>query len=432
MIDLENRIVFDSRAIPWQTPFMRDKSKIVLLSGQAGTGKSRVAGEKVHAFLSKYPGATCLAVRKTRESMINSTVLLMERTVIGNDPEVTHRRDAHRFDYNNNSMLIYGGMKDEAQREAIRSVGKDGGVDYIWMEEGIKFIEDDFNELLGRLRGVAAPWVQLLVSTNPGSPYHFIYKRLIVGGEAKLFEGTTADNPFNPASYLDTLNHIGGVLGKRLREGKWVQAEGAIYGDDYNESIHLIDNFPIPKEWRRFRVIDFGYENPFCCQWWAIDGDGRMYRYREIYMTHRIVSVHAEQIKDLSRGESFVATVCDHDAEDRATLDACGIKNRPATKAVSPGIQEVIQRLKVAGDGKPRLFLLKGALVEEDPWLVENNLPTCTEEEITLYSWLRGSEGRVKDAPRKENDHGMDPMRYMAMELKGRVLSPSARALNSW
>jgi PBSX family phage terminase large subunit len=428
----ENRIVFDSTKIPWQIPFLRSKAKIILLAGEAGGGKSRVAAEKVHAYLMRYPKATGLVLRKTRESMTNSTVLLLDRTVIGNDPEVIHRDGKHRFDYNNGSLLAYGGMKDENQRDAIRSIGPDGAVDIIWMEEAIKFVEDDFNELFGRLRGVAAPWVQIILSTNTGSPFHWIYKRLIVGGEALHIEGHTKDNPYNPASYLDTLSHIGGVLGKRLREGRWVQAEGAIYGDYYDEGIHLIDAFPVPKEWRRFRVVDFGYEHPFVCQWWAIDGDGRMFRYREIYMTHRTVAVHAEQIKKSSLGERIEATICDHDAEDRATLTACGIPNRPATKAVSPGIQEVIQRLKVAGDGKPRLFLMKGALVEEDPALAEVHLPTCTEEEITLYSWLKGAQGQVKDTPRKEFDHGMDGTRYMAMELKSRVISSATKALYSW
>ena len=30
-------------------------------------------------------------------------------------------------------------------------------------------------------------------------------------------------------------------------------------------------------------MVDFGYTNPFTCQWWAMDHDGRLYLYREIF-----------------------------------------------------------------------------------------------------------------------------------------------------
>jgi hypothetical protein len=76
------------------------------------------------------------------------------------------------------------------------------------------------------------------------------------------------------------------------------------------------------QQWRKIRAIDFGYVNPFVCQWWAIDNDGRMFRYRELYMTGRTVKDHADKINLLSSGESYEATICDHDAEDRATLAA--------------------------------------------------------------------------------------------------------------
>lgn len=427
----EQKIVYNPTKIPWQLEFLRDKSLVILLEGSAGGGKSRAAGEKIHAYLSRYQSAFGLIVRKTRESLENSTVLFMRAQVIGPDPEVAYLDRRHRWLYNNGSMLAYGGMKDEGQREAIRGIGPDGALDFVWMEEAIRFTEDDYNEILARMRGKAAPWRQIVVSTNPGSPHHWIYKRLIVGGEAKVYRSRAADNPFNPSDYLSTLAKIGGTLGQRLREGRWVQAEGVIY-KEFDESVHLIDSFPVPKEWKHFLAVDFGYEHPFVCQWWAIDHDGRMYRYREIYMTHRIVSEHAQLIKKCSLGESIPYAVCDHDAEDRATLDAAGIKTKPAEKAVSPGIQEVIERLRRAGDGKPRLFLMRNALVELDPWLVQNNLPTCTEEEITLYSWMQGSEGAVKDKPRKEFDHGLDCLRYMTMDRKRRQLDAATRALWSW
>jgi PBSX family phage terminase large subunit len=404
--------------LPWQVAPWRDKSPIMLLTGSAGGGKSRLYAEKLHAYMLKYPGAMGLMVRKTRNSMTNSTVLFVERAVIGHDPNVTHYPSKSRFEYSNGSILAYGGMANEEQREQIRSIGQDGGLDIAWMEEATRFTEDDFNELLPRMRGKAAPWRQIGLTTNPDTPYHWVYQRLIRGGEAKVYTSGARDNPYNPADYLDALDKLTGPLRDRLRDGKWVQAEGAIY-PQWDATVHLVDPFPIPAGWRRFRSVDFGYTNPFVCQWWAVDPDGRMYLYREIYQTQRLVEDMARRIVSLSEGESLEATVADHDAEDRATLERYGVPSRAAQKDVSVGLQAVAARLRPAGDGKPRLYVLRDALVEADPRLVAAKLPTSTEEEVPGYVWQQAPEGRAaKEEPLKVNDHGMDAMRYAVMYLE--------------
>jgi PBSX family phage terminase large subunit len=218
------------KPLPWQVDPWRDKAHTLLLAGPAGTGKSRLAAEKLHGYMLKYPNSTGIALRKTRESMVNSTVLFLERTIIGRDPRVSHKRDSHRFEYANGSVLAYGGMKDEDQREQIRGIGIDAGVDIIWAEEAIKFNEDDFNEMTARMRGHAAPWQQIILATNPGPPGHWINQRLIIQGEAAVYDkARPEDNPYNPPAYIEGLQRLTGILRQRLWEGKWVQAEGLVY-----------------------------------------------------------------------------------------------------------------------------------------------------------------------------------------------------------
>ncbi|MCP4099158.1 MAG: terminase [Planctomycetaceae bacterium] len=389
----------------------------MLLTGSAGGGKSRLAGERMHAYMMKYPGAMGLMLRKTRNSMTNSTVLFLDRSVIGNDASVKHYPSKSRFQYNNGSILAYGGMANDEQREQIRSIGQDGSVDIAWMEEATKFTEDDYNEIRARIRGRAADWRQVVLTTNPDAPTHWINQRLIKGGEASVHYSSAADNEYNPPEYIDTLKSLTGVLGLRLRDGKWVQAEGAVY-DIFDAGIHIIDGFPIPADWRRIRAIDFGYTNAFVCQWWAIDNDGRMYLYREMYHTRRTVNVHAAQIKRLTGDEYIEATVTDHDAEDRATLEEFRILTTPAKKDVSPGIQAVTERLKIAGDGKPRLFIFRDALVEMDTSLESAKKPSCTADEIDGYVWPKTADGRaVKEQPVKVNDHGLDTLRYAVQHV---------------
>jgi phage terminase large subunit len=97
----------------------------------------------------------------------------------------------------------------------------------------------------------------------------------------------------------------------------------------------------------------------------------------------------------------------------------------PAKKTVSDGIQAVQARLKTQGDGKPRLFIMRGGLIEEDKSLADSGRPTRTSEEIPGYVWAvkPGSGAGLKEEPVKQNDHGCDALRYMCAErdLGGRT-----------
>jgi len=396
------------RAEPTQLAPWLDRSRVLLLTGGAGGGKSRLAAEKLHAFLLKYPNATGIMLRKAREYCTKSIVPMMAASVMNNDPRIKLHKSDSFFEYPNGSILWWGGMRDEAQRESLRSIGKHGALDMAWLEEANAFCEDDFNEILARMRGRAAPWVQVMLSTNPDAPSHWIYQRLILKGEARVYYSYARDNPYQPAHYAATLNSLSGILGERLNLGLWKQAEGAVY-DEYRAELHLVEPFEIPEHWSRYRAIDFGFTNPFTCLWFAEAPDGELYLYRELYHTRRRVDQHAEQINALSASEVYQFTVADHDAGDRATLEQHGISTRAAIKDVSPGIQAVKTRL-----AQKRLFLMRGALVEEDAELKAAGKPTCTVDEITAYVWPKTKDGRIiKEQPVKDNDHAMDAMRYL-------------------
>jgi PBSX family phage terminase large subunit len=401
---------FDWQIAPW-----RDKSPVLLLTGSAGGGKSDVAAEKLHGFMLAYPGACGLALRKARE-WCKGSVSVMLQTVIGEDSRVHVYDD--RVVYDNESVIYFGGLKDKDQREALRSKrGKYGDPDIAWLEEANAFTRQDFDEVNGRLRGDRAGWNQLILTTNPDTPTHWIYTDLIQGGAASVYYSGAKDNPRTTPAYLARLDAMVGVLRDRLRDGKWIRAEGAIF-DEYDPSIHMIDADKCPPFIRRFRVVDFGYSNPFVCQWWGMDADGRLYRYREIYVTKRLVEDLTPEIIRLTGKESIEFTIADHDAEDRATMQRHGINTIPAIKDVSPGIQAVKTRMKVQGDGKPRIYFVRGALVEVDQLLADDKKPTCTEDELPGYSWKKYDDGKPnKEEPVKLNDHGCDTTRYLVVKI---------------
>ena len=191
---------------------------------------------------------------------------------------------------------------------------------------------------------------------------------------------------------------------------------------------------------RYYRAIDFGYSNPFVCQLWGEDSDGRIYLVRELYQSQRTVNALAPLIHDLTGGRGITATVADHDAEDRATLAEYGIDTVAADKRIKTGIDAVTERLKVRGDGKPRLYIVRDCTVTYDDRLATDRRPTSTEAEFPGYVWPNTKAGRAADElPVKSDDHGMDALRYMVMYVDGggppvagvshvrRDLSPSRR-----
>ena len=391
---------------------IRCRDPVVLVDGPAGTGKTRAWLEKVYCCAHKYPGMRALLVRKTRASLTESVLVTWETKVMPpNDPTKEGPTRAHRqsYDFSNGSHVVVGGM-DTPERVMSTEY------DLIVCFEATELTENDVEMLQTRLRNGKMPYQQIGLDCNPAAPTHWL-KRMSDDGRATRYPSRHEDNPAVTPEYLAVLDRLTGHRHARLRLGLWASAEGVVY-PEFDASIHVVEPFAIPAGWRRIRSIDFGYTNPFVCQWWAIDGDGRMYLYREIYRTQRTVRDHAQEIKRLSAGEVYEATVADHDAEDRATLDQEGIGTIRAVKDITVGIQSVATRLRKAGDGRPRLFVVQSACVDSDGRLSDAKKPTATSQEFDGYVWPTAKDGKpIKEVPVDVDNHGMDALRYAVMYL---------------
>ena len=64
--------------------------------------------------------------------------------------------------------------------------------------------------------------------------------------------------------------------------GEWGIAEGQ-YFSQWRESLHVVEPFEIPRNWMRFRSMDWGSAHPYAVLWWAVDYDGNLWCYREPY-----------------------------------------------------------------------------------------------------------------------------------------------------
>lgn len=396
----------------------------VIISGPYETGKTLSALYKLHALLCLFPKSRALMVRRTYKSLINSAGVTYEQKILPVPPSnprcpVTKFGGEHPefYQYPNGSRLVVGGM-DKPDKFLSAEY------DFIYVNQSEELRLDDWEKLVGRATGRAgnAPYSQVFGDCNPDAPTHWIKQRAAV----RLIESRHEDNPRLYAAErkewteqgrrtISILDGLTGLRYKRGRLGLWVAAEGQVY--EYDPALHLKPpTFHIPSTWRRIRAIDFGYTNAFVCLWLAIDPDGRVYLYRQIYMTKRTVKVHAEQIKKLTGNERIEATVADHDAEDRATLRENGIDTIAADKRITVGIERVEERLKKAGDGRPRLFVIEDSLVEMDEELRSQYKPVNLEEEFASYTYPLAASGKpVKELPLDIDNHAADALRYGVM-----------------
>lgn len=423
----------------------RARDPEVLLSGPAGTGKSRATLEKLHLQMLKYPRARGLILRKTQASL-GSTALVTWREHVATEALLTGEvqyyggsaEEPPQYRYRNGSKIMLGGMDNPTKIMSSE-------YDVIYVQEAIELSEGDWDAASTRLRNGRMPYQQLMADTNPSTPTHWLKQRCN-RGTCRIIESRHTDNPVlfdafgqlteRGRAYMAALDRLTGPRLARLRDGMWVAAEGQIF-EGWDDAVHLIDRFEPPADWPRIWAVDFGFTHPFVWQEWVVDPDGRLILYREIFHTKRLVEDHARTIMSLvsepiegyvhpadERRRAYhgrrwtspypIALICDHDAEGRATLEAeLGMSTTKANKTVSRGLEAVASRLKLAGDGRPRLMIMRDAVVERDPELAERMQPTCTVEEIPGYVWL---DHVKKEEPIKIADDGCDTMRYVVAD----------------
>lgn len=441
----------------------------VLISGPAGTGKSRACLEKIFAVCLATPNVRALILRKTLASLGSTALVTWRRYVIKEaleTGEVTYyggsSEEPPQYRFRNGSTVVIGGLD-----KPVRIMSSE--YDLVYIQEATECIIDDIEFVKTRLRNHTISFQQLLMDCNPAGENHWLKLRCD-NGKTILIESRHEDNPvlFNEdgeltergQAYMSILDNLTGVRHKRLRLGLWVSAEGIIY-EEFDPYYHVLPwsyvddegdevEITIPEDWPRYWVIDFGYVDPFVLKCYARGPEGEFYMYREIYMTNRTVEEHAKTIMDvvapqktdkwydhinrvhrertyrewIERKPDLI--ICDHDAEGRRTFEMkTGLGTVPAIKNVYEGINAQKDRFKAR-----KFFYMANALVEKDERLVEALKPTCTVEEHGAYVWKQNKDGVREDKPDPNcEDHGQDTDRYLTayFDLHG---LPRATQLN--
>lgn len=403
-----------------------ERGSEVLVSGPAGTGKSRACLEKLMVMAVLNPYMRGMIVRKTLASLGSTALVTWREKVIVDLTQSDcyyfggSSQEPPQYRFSNGATVTIGGMDKSTKIMSSE-------YDMIYVQEATELTANDWEALTTRLRNGRVSFQQLLADCNPDMPTHWLKDRADKG-VTKLLQSVHEDNPTlfnddgtvtdNGREYIEKLDKLTGVRYLRLRKGIWAAAEGLIY-EEWNSNVHLIDRFDIPEEWPRYWTIDFGFRNPFVCQWWAEDPDGKLILYREIYHTHKTVKQHAKDILAVMQDENGewiepvpTAIICDHDAEGRTVLEEeLGLGTQNAHKSVKEGIEATQDRF-----AESSIAFMRDSVITVDPTLRDSNRPTCTQEEIVGYVWKMGPNGRILEEPVKDGDHGMDGMRYMVAE----------------
>src|SRR5215510_9756085 len=152
----------------------------VVIEGPADCGKSRACLEKLHAAMTKYPGARGAIVRKTRKSMTSTAMATFERFVA---PEGSCKLwNGEEYRYSNGSKIYLFGLDDPERLKSFEG-------DIAYVQEVSELTREDWEILTTRVtgRGGTMPYQQVIADLNPREPSFWLYDRERVGSPRFLF-----------------------------------------------------------------------------------------------------------------------------------------------------------------------------------------------------------------------------------------------------
>ena len=396
-------------------PVNEFKGRYRALKGSAGSGKSVNIAQDYIAKLSdvRYKGANLLVVRKVEETNRDSTFAELQSAIyrmFGAEAKKfwkIRQKPLMLESKITGNQIIFRGMKDDAQREKIKSITfKVGKLTWIWCEKATELESDDVDILDDRLRGELSDinpnlYYQITFTFNPIAATHWIKPRYFDKKDPDVLahHSTYKDNRFIDAAYYRRMERrkIEDPEGYRIYgEGEWGEIGGLILTNI------VIHDFPVERE--HFDAFyygqDFGFNHAN-----AILGtgakDGELFVCSEIYVyekdTSEIISLARQNGID-TRVEMF----CDSAEPDRIkTWCKAGFRARAVNKGGN------------AGSVKAQIDYLKKCKIHIHPSCVN------TIKEAQQWKWKKdNSTGRYIDEPVEFFDDAMAALRYSVERLR--------------
>ena len=189
---------------PVYSPYFKDQSRVLVIMGGAGSGKSVFISSKILRRACEEVPHKILVIRKVAATLKDSVYaeLLNRIEEWGLFKHVVVNKTDKTFTFDNGNVIMCKGLDEP---EKIKSIE---GITSIWMEEATELTEEDFDQLTLRVRGEKKNYVQFIMSFNPIDENHWIKKRLIDREEATVLHTTYKDNTFLDDAYIKTLQSL--------------------------------------------------------------------------------------------------------------------------------------------------------------------------------------------------------------------------------
>lgn len=375
-----------------QQAFIDATEDEVLYGGAAGGGKSY--GQLIDAYLY------ALKYKKSKQLILRRTFPDLEKSLIRVSRDL-YRQDLceyngskHTYTFINGSIIDFGYINNESDVYQYQSAE----YDVIRFDELTHFTEFMYVYMMSRLRGANPYPKQMKSSTNPGNVGHgFVRQRFIdiappdttiqtATGTRRFIPAKVQDNSFLVSAdpeYIKRLENLPDEEKKALLYGSWDVFKGQ-YFTEWDREKHVIEPFHIPHDWKRFRAMDWGYNDPCAIGWFAVGPDQHIYLYRELTMQETLSRDVAKRIVELTGDEKIAYTVAspdmwqhrghsDIEGESIAeTFMRNGVPLMKADNARVIGWQRVRENLATAPDGKPyvQVFNTCLKLIETIPLMI--------------------------------------------------------------
>lgn len=359
----------------------------------------------------------------TSKEAVYDNVLRDLFDVIGEDSFRYNRQSGDLRLFDSKWKVI--GARDEGSEKYLR--GKTIAVAY--GDEITTMPESFFLQLLNRLSPTGA---RLYGTTNPDSPFHYLYKDFMNNKEInEQGEGLVHtinfyldDNPNISEEYKHKIRLAhSGVFYQRFVLGMWVLAEGLVYRDCFDEQENTFtDETAPPGLWEgyeaRYVGLDYGTVNP---QVYLdiLDYKGTLYVCREYYFDSKERKCEKT---DGEYGDDF-----DHWMEGQDVLQD-GVAPYPLGPAkkydaeviADPSAESMALELRNRGflvmnadnDVAPGIRNVSTMLKRRKMKINKDRCPNTLRERST-YCWDPAAAKRNEEKPLKQSDHCMDPLRYV-------------------
>lgn len=293
-----------------QAVFHRCGADEAVYGGARGGGKSCALVMEALAYGLEHPGAIIYLFRETYDDLEANLI----REWLDKVPEALYQYKSgnHTAKMVNGSEVFFRYCTGE--EDAAGYQGR--SIDFIGIDELTKHTQRTIQLLLACLRSPKGFKPKFRGTCNPGGIGHSWVKDRYVAGTHKgereyIDESCGSSIAFIPAlvydnevlmkmdpKYVRRLENLPEKEKKAFLYGDWDIFEGQ-YFSEWNYEMHVCRPFEIPREWRRYVALDYGFDMLACC-WAAFDPRGRGVVYRELYRPNLIVSEAAAEIRRLT------------------------------------------------------------------------------------------------------------------------------------